>query len=380
MNERTQPIDLTPLAGLTRRDRLAAPRRDAGQPPATRPTTPAPRWWSPLLAAASLGLLVVDLASTGVGAAGLNVPLATCLLLLMLATWRRNPGTQGNDANVTPATAPLAGKVAIEPAAPAWPAQLLAATVDTRLHCADVSPALAQLFGLSRADLRGEPIADHFGPLNGPAVAAALRAAADGTAQTLRVSLLRPGQARRWLQLAIVRQDPATTASGKTAAPTRLAESTPLPSGPLASGAAAAPGLVVVAVDVTDLQSALETAQRGERRLSIIMDQIPVTVSYIDAENHYRYINRAQEQWLGKTSAEVVGYSVPALVGERVWADVEPRLSLALQGQHVPLERHRIDRNGNSVWHSGRHVPDISDDGKVVGEIGRASCREECVP
>jgi signal transduction histidine kinase/CheY-like chemotaxis protein/HPt (histidine-containing phosphotransfer) domain-containing protein len=33
----------------------------------------------------------------------------------------------------------------------------------------------------------------------------------------------------------------------------------------------------------------------------------------------------------------------------------------------VPLERQRIDRQGQTVWHSGRHVPDVNDQGVVVG-------------
>ena len=97
------------------------------------------------------------------------------------------------------------------------------------------------------------------------------------------------------------------------------------------------------------------------------MDQIPVTVSYIDAEGHYRYINRAQEMWLGKTEAEVVGKHVRDVVGDEVWANIEPHLAAALAGQSVPLERQRTDRAGNPVWHSGRHVPDVNDEGEVVG-------------
>ena len=121
------------------------------------------------------------------------------------------------------------------------------------------------------------------------------------------------------------------------------------------------------AMDVTNERQALEQARRGERRLRIIMDQIPVTVTYIDAGMHYRYINRAQEQWLGKSEADVAGRNVREVVGEAVWAEIEPRLSLAMRGEDVPLERRRIDRQGNAVWHSGRHVPDINDDGTVVG-------------
>jgi signal transduction histidine kinase/DNA-binding response OmpR family regulator len=50
-----------------------------------------------------------------------------------------------------------------------------------------------------------------------------------------------------------------------------------------------------------------------------------------------------------------------------VWLDVEPKLSAGLAGESVPLERQRADRQGNPVWHSGRHVPDVNDEGEVVG-------------
>jgi PAS domain S-box-containing protein len=97
------------------------------------------------------------------------------------------------------------------------------------------------------------------------------------------------------------------------------------------------------------------------------MDQIPVTVSYIDADYRYQYINRAQQRWLGHSEAEVAGRKVQDIVGPEVWADIEPRLKAAMGGESVPLERHRKDRSGSEVWHSGRHVPDINDAGEVAG-------------
>lgn len=126
-------------------------------------------------------------------------------------------------------------------------------------------------------------------------------------------------------------------------------------------------GCQIVAVDVTKYGKAIEAAQRSERRLRLIMDQIPVTITYIDSSYTYRYLNRAQELWLGKSSREVVNRSVRDVVGEKVWADIEPNIRTALAGNTVPIERRRVDRSGNVVWHSGRHVPDVNDDGDVVG-------------
>ena len=126
-------------------------------------------------------------------------------------------------------------------------------------------------------------------------------------------------------------------------------------------------GCQIVAFDTTKYAQAIEVAQRSERRVRLIMDQIPVTISYIDAECRYRYINRAQELWLGKSFKEVVDRVVRDVVGDKVWEDIEPNISAALAGKVVPIERRRIDRSGNTVWHSGRHVPDVNDDGVIVG-------------
>jgi two-component system, sensor histidine kinase and response regulator len=126
-------------------------------------------------------------------------------------------------------------------------------------------------------------------------------------------------------------------------------------------------GVDLLAMDVTDVQDELAQAHRSERRLRTIMDQIPVTISYIDADYNYRYINRAQETWLGAGEQQIVGRAVKDVIGEQVWANIEPNLRSAMEGASVPLERQRTDRQGRPVWHSGRHVPDINDRGEVVG-------------
>ncbi len=126
-------------------------------------------------------------------------------------------------------------------------------------------------------------------------------------------------------------------------------------------------GCQIVAVDTTKYGEAIEAAQRSERRLRLIMDQIPVTITYIDSSYTYRYINRAQELWLGKSYQEVVNRRVIDVTGEKVFADIEPNIKTALSGNVVPVERRRVDRAGNVVWHSGRHVPDVNDDGEVIG-------------
>jgi len=260
----------------------------------------------------------------------------------MLWTWRR--GRRAGDRQATaPAQAERAPVVLL-------PESALIALVDADGRCAEASASLAAMLGLQPEDLRGGVACDLFGPLNANALAEAMRRASADERAELHCQLLHPTRPPRWLRVVVApRRKPVAGDADAGHSPRAII------------------GCEIVASDVTELQRAIETAQRGERRLRVIMDQIPVTISYIDADLHYRYVNRAQEQWLGRRADEVVGHPVRELVDDDVWADISPRLLEALKGHHVPLERHRIDRNGNPVWHSGRHVPDVNDEGQVVG-------------
>ena len=228
------------------------------------------------------------------------------------------------------------------PPGPAEQMPMLAAEIGADHVCTWASPALAEWLTIERSQIEGHSFDDLFGPTQTDRMTRALGAATTGAGvrQHLRVPHRAIATGERWLQVDMV---PRIGADGQ------------------------ADGCRLLAMDVTPEQTELDMAYRSERRLRLIMDQIPVTVSYIDADMRYRYINRAQELWLGKTEAEVVGREVREVAGDKVFADIEPNLRMALAGQPVHLERQRTDRNGNPVWHSGRHVPDVNADGVVVG-------------
>ena len=302
-----------------------------GPGPASRPR----RWRNVVIATAALLVMALD-AAFHAGVLQFPVPgLAVLALVLLGANWLR-PRQRAAEHSATA----FADTMASPLREPTLPSSVLAATIDREHRCAAVSEALADWLGMDRGLLSGAGLGEVLGSARASALGKAVDAALAGQAQRLRCNHITADGRERWLQIELAAHFDD-------------------------DGRAVACDLV--AVEVTSEQYALDHARRGERRLRIIMDQIPVTVSYIDAEMHYRYVNRAQEQWLGKTDAEIAGHNVVDVVGEKVFADIEPRLRQAMRGEQVPLERQRVDRHGNTVWHSGRHVPDITEDGTVVG-------------
>jgi len=289
---------------------------------------------SAILGAAALAAIGLDFAGFA-GAPVLKAPYTLFALALIAALFGLRASRDARDAAVARTPDPKAVAADVVMALP-----MAVATIDAEHRCVEASAVLASSLGMERSDLVGLPIDDLFGPLHAPVLGKHIDAALAGEAQRLRLNYLNPEGPERWFQVELMPR------RGAPDAPARCQ---------------------LFAMDITTAQAALAQAQMGERRLRAIMDQIPVTVSYIDAGFRYRYINHAQEQWLGKTEAEVVGRTVREVAGDAVWADIEPRLRAALEGQEVPLERERKDRNGNPVWHSGRSVPDINDEGQVIG-------------
>jgi two-component system sensor histidine kinase/response regulator len=296
------------------------------------------RWLRPLLALVTLAALAVDLGGVMVPGALVSVPVSAFALAMLLAAASRQHPAPGVE---TPAGVGKSAEHSRRDARMASGRMLaMMALVDAQRRCTYASPALARWLFRACDEIEGRPIDDAFDPVTAAKLRPHIEAALSGSVQRLRCSSLQRDLSLQTLQIELF---------------------------PEQDERGAVVGCQLFALDISDDQRALETAQRSERRLRAIMDQIPVTVSYIDVEGHYRYINRAQENWLGKTEAEVSGRKVRDVVGEEVWANIEPHLTAALAGEPVPVERQRTDGAGNLVWHSGRHVPDVNDDGNVVG-------------
>ncbi len=219
-------------------------------------------------------------------------------------------------------------------------ASSMVALVDPAGVCVDASASMIAKLQSQAGGLIGKPWLAGFLPSDHQNIKTALTLVLSGQAQACSSSCLNVDQSIDTLRLSL---QPLHNVRGQVV------------------------GCEVVALDISSMHGELEETRRSEQRLRTIMDQIPVTISYIDADYRYRYINRAQATWLRLTEAEVVGRQVNELVRADVWADVQPNLQTALSGVEVPLERKRSDRDGKPIWHSGRHVPDINEQGDVVG-------------
>ena len=129
--------------------------------------------------------------------------------------------------------------------------------------------------------------------------------------------------------------------------------------------------ILCIAEDVTrrreqdhNLREALAAHRESEARLRTIADALPAMISYIDANETYRFHNAAfVREFLGGSG--VVGASVRATIGEQRYRVLEPYIRRALAGETVVFEE--VDESGgrDAAWQI-TYIPQTGADGHTV--------------
>lgn len=114
---------------------------------------------------------------------------------------------------------------------------------------------------------------------------------------------------------------------------------------------------------------ARESALReSESRLTMITDNIPGLICYLDMDLRYRFVNRTYGEWFGLDPKSFIGKTLREAQGETVFREMQRKLEMALSGAMVTDERQLV------VADKVRHcqfviVPQITDTGNVNGLI-----------
>jgi PAS domain S-box-containing protein len=118
--------------------------------------------------------------------------------------------------------------------------------------------------------------------------------------------------------------------------------------------------------DITREKSAEAELAKRDLELHTIYDNIPASVARLDRDLRFRYTNGSNALMLGRPAVEIVGATLPDLVGQAACAEIAPYFEQALNGIAARYER-RIERDGKAAWLDVTLFPDIDANGSVQG-------------
>jgi diguanylate cyclase (GGDEF)-like protein/PAS domain S-box-containing protein len=196
-----------------------------------------------------------------------------------------------------------------------------------------------ELFGMSRDEIVGRTVEQVVGEENYLAVKGHIDTVLEGRAQEFQATVNYPGLGAR---------------QGKFSYSAHRGSSGQIE------------GYFILVSDITESHIASEALRASEERIRLIADNVPVMISYTDADERYQFVNRVYCEWFGHAREEIVGRLWHEVVGEENAERIRPILRRALGGERVQFEDHFRMPSGRKRYMRAVHIPH-REDGCVKG-------------
>jgi PAS domain S-box-containing protein len=106
--------------------------------------------------------------------------------------------------------------------------------------------------------------------------------------------------------------------------------------------------------------------QERQRFIRTVTDNLPVLVGYWDEHLRCQFANAAYLDWFGRSPEEMLGMTMPELLGEALFSRNEPYVRAALEGKSQQFERELRKPDGSLRHTLATYIPDLAN-GKARG-------------
>jgi PAS domain S-box-containing protein len=126
--------------------------------------------------------------------------------------------------------------------------------------------------------------------------------------------------------------------------------------------------MIVFSLDLSERKRIEEALRQREDELRLITNAVPVLISYVDAEQRYRFNNKGYEQWHKLSASEIYGKHIKEIVGESAYESIRPNVEAVLRGEQVSYETSLRYEDGVTRCVNVSYVPQFSK-AEVVGFV-----------
>lgn len=124
---------------------------------------------------------------------------------------------------------------------------------------------------------------------------------------------------------------------------------------------------IAVIQDITARRQAEGVVRAREEQLRLMADAMPAMISYVDAEERYRFVNRQYEEWFAQPREQIHGCTMRQVLGETAYAIAQPHIAAVLSGRRTTYENWIDFPGAGHRCAYAQYVPDLDDEGKVRG-------------
>lgn len=122
--------------------------------------------------------------------------------------------------------------------------------------------------------------------------------------------------------------------------------------------------------DITESQRITEALRNSEAQLRQLTDTVPALIAYVDADQRYQFHNKAFQEMMGLTQAQIQGQHMADVLGPELYPVVEPHVREVLSGYSVRYERRQLTAAGEWREYVMNYFPRYGEDAAENQVIG----------
>lgn len=126
-------------------------------------------------------------------------------------------------------------------------------------------------------------------------------------------------------------------------------------------------GVLGITRDITERREAAAAVQRSLATLQLFIDTVPAYISFVDAGERYRLVNKRYEEYFGLPAERIIGQRICDIQPPAAYAEMRPHVRAALAGETVRFQTNPTRPGGDSHWFDVQYVPRRGEDGAVSG-------------